>query len=757
VFSIRQQTGFAPRPVRLAKFAAPLWVLVACLTFLLAPTPARSQSTTPRLESVTLQLRWKHQFQFAGYYAAQIRDFYHDAGLDVQIVEAQDGQNPIETVIDGGAAYGVGNSELVLWRNQGKPVVVLGVIFQHSPLVLLSPQSSGIDTLHALVGRRVAIEQNSAELLAYLQDEGILEGDLQITDHHFDPSALISGEVDAMSAYSTDEPFLLQSAGVPYQVFSPRSAGIDFYGDVLFTTEEEIRQHPQRVQAFLDATMRGWKYAFEHQDELIDYIYTQLTQRHSREHLAFEAEQMRRLVLPDLIEPGYMYEGRWRSIAETYTRVGLLPESFPVANMLYHRALLPDFSPLYSVIGVALVVTLVGGLISLRFYRLNQRLRRENIERERAQTSLTESEERYRSLIETAPFPVVITRIADGIIRYINPRAEIQIKLRKEEAIGKRSVDYYVNPEDRRQMIERLHQTGHLQDNEVCLHDTLGQEFWASMSATIMTYEGQPCYFVTFTDITERRRAQQQAFTLAVEQERVKVLTHFIENASHEFRTPLSIIGSSIYLIVKGRDEDKRQRHADIAQIQIKQITHLVDMLTRMAMLDSGAPLRLAPLDLTTLLYQTAQQVGTDYKARQLTLTLDLPPESILVQADHEQLHIAFRHLLENAKRYTFPGGEITVTLQRREMEAITEVRDTGIGISAESLPHIFKRFWREDGAHSTPGFGLGLPLIQKIIVVHGGTITAESTPGSGSVFRVTLPLVKPPTSEVISPSPETA
>jgi PAS domain S-box-containing protein len=832
-------------------------------------------------EPVTLQLRWKHQFQFAGYYAAQQEGFYRDAGLDVNIVEAQDGQDPIQRVVDGEAEFGVGNSELVLWRSQGKPVVVLGVIFQHSPLVLLTTRESGIQSLHDLVSKRVAIEANSAELLAYFQDEGIALDKLTIVNHEFDPQALIDGEIDAMSAYSTDEPFLLQNAGIDYQVFSPRSAGIDFYGDVLFTTEDEIQRHPARVQAFLDASMAGWKYAFDHQDQMIDYIYNHLTPRHSIDHLRYEAEQMRRLVLPDLIEPGYMYEGRWRAIVDTYARVGLLPQPFEVTDMLYLHSTSPDQRPLYTGIALSLVIAAVVGSVSLRYYRLNRQLRRQVDEREHAQAQLEESEARYRSLVETAPFAVLITRLSDNTIRFVNARAEAHLKLSAAEAVGKPAVNFYANPADRARFIERVRSSNKVEDFEVCLRDQRGGEFWAAVSTLAMSYEGQPAIFVTFKDIserrwmedklrasealyrsvlnaspdavvitdlrgiiqiispagqrmwkklsdatpedatdtaperiegqplydwaapesradfaehirklldgvnwgteqyrlvaydgaeiyvevnaeiirdaagqpsqlvfiirdiTERKAAESQRFALAVEQERVNVLSAFIQNASHEFRTPLAIINSSIYLLSREPDEARRKRHVDKAEKQIAQIAHLVDMLTMMARLDSGERLTFAPVDLASIAREAADSVASEFQALGIRLRAEAETNGIVIQGDSSYLMTAFRHLLENARRFTPAGGDVVMRAAAENGAALLEVRDTGIGISPEALPHIFERFWREDEAHSTPGFGLGLALVRAIITAHGGEVEAESTLGQGAVFRVRLPLAQ--------------
>ncbi|WP_295457457.1 ABC transporter substrate-binding protein [uncultured Thiodictyon sp.] len=226
------------------------------------------------LQPVRLQLKWTHQFQFAGYYAAQAQGFYREAGLAVSFLEARPGQDPVAAVLNGQAEFGVGTSDLLLYRARGLPVVVLGVIFQHSPLALLALDASGIRNIHQVVGRRLMIEDNSAELFAYLEREGIPRGSLNLVAHSFGTAELSAGTVDAQSVYITDEPFVFAQAGVNYSLFTPRSGGIDFYGDNLFTTQSYLRANPGLVAAFREASLRGWVYAMAHPQEVADLIIT---------------------------------------------------------------------------------------------------------------------------------------------------------------------------------------------------------------------------------------------------------------------------------------------------------------------------------------------------------------------------------------------------------------------------------------------------------------------------------------------------
>lgn len=343
------------------------------------------------VEAVRVQLKWLHQFQFAGYYAAIEKGYYRDAGMEVELIEGAPGIDPAEVVLSGGAEYGVGTPELLLAKAEGKPIVVLGVIFQHSPYVFLALEEGPIDDVSNLAGARIMIEPQAAELYAYLRRELVPTEGMTVLPHAFSAEALVNGGVDAMSAYSTDEPFTLHHAGVPYATFSPRAGGVDFYGDCFFTTEREIREHPERVRAFREATLKGWEYALEHPEEIVDLILARYGSKKSREALLFEATEMRRLVHPEIIPIGYMYEGRWRHIMETYEELGMLDGPVDLTGFLYNPNPLKDYARIAWIAGGALVLVAGSLAILLPVWRLNRRLRMEVTERIEAGRLLEEA------------------------------------------------------------------------------------------------------------------------------------------------------------------------------------------------------------------------------------------------------------------------------------------------------------------------------------------------------------------------------
>ena len=362
------------RPCALLKFAL-RWVLaLAGLAVLLAVTPASA------LEPVTVQLKWKHQFQFAGFYAAIEQGYYRDEGLEVKLVEADGARDPNLEVLEGRAQYGVGGPELVMLAAKGLPIVLVAAIFQHSPLVLLTRASADLHTVQELAGKRVAVEPQAADLVAYLQREGVPMSRIQQRPPAYTVEPLLNGEVDAMWSYRTDEPFAMQERGEAYVLLDPRVAGIDFYGDTLFTTQKELDKRPDRVASFRKATVQGWRWAMDHADETLQLILAKYPRRHSLAHLQYEAEQTRRLVLPDIIEIGYLNPGRVEHIAQVYAETGLIPAvPSDLATHIYDPHPTQDLLHFWLALGC--VVGLLGAALAATWHYRRLVLRLQAAER----------------------------------------------------------------------------------------------------------------------------------------------------------------------------------------------------------------------------------------------------------------------------------------------------------------------------------------------------------------------------------------
>jgi diguanylate cyclase (GGDEF)-like protein/PAS domain S-box-containing protein len=462
------------------------------------------------LEKVTLQLKHTHQFQFAGYYAALEKGYYREAGLDVVIREGHDGNEPERAVLAGQAEYGVGSSSLLLARLAGKPLVVLGVVFQHSPYVLLVRQKDSSPDIQDIKGKRVMIGSltdeltQADELLAYLKKEGIPVSSLIRVEHSYNPDDLVKGKVEGMSAYVTNEPDYLDRVGFQYDVYSPRAAGIDFYGDNLFTSEREIKMNPDRVRAFRAASMRGWQYAMSHPEEIADLILSKYTRRNDRQHLLFEARQLMPLVQPVLVEIGYMNPDRWRHIAEIYADLGMLPRNANFDGFLYNTAPTRDLAWLYRVMALAGVLLLVGGAI--HFSQLAR-------ERQRADEAIRKGEQRFRTMFEEAPMGIALIDAQTGEFKDVNARYA-EITGRDAEAIKASHWTEVSHPDD---VLAESAQMAQLNAGEIAGFKTSkrlvrpdGSVVWIDMSIAAMDREGKSHthHLCMIEDVTDKKKSE---------------------------------------------------------------------------------------------------------------------------------------------------------------------------------------------------------------------------------------------------------
>ena len=238
-------------------------------------------------------------------------------------------------------------------------------------------------------------------------------------------------------------------------------------------------------------------------------------------------------------------------------------------------------------------------------------------------------------------------------------------------------------------------------------------------------------------------QAQQTQLQLALEQHRMEVLSTFITSASHEFRTPLSIVNTNAYLMAKTDDQAKREHLARVVRDQVGYVDQLVEGLNTLASLDRETVVKTLPVQINVV----AQQIYTRMQSRMMNqgiaFTLVLGPDLPPMCGDLRQLCEAVRCIVDNALRYTPRGGSVTMVTRAAAGTVLLEVIDSGIGIALADLPHVFDRFYRADSAHSTRGLGLGLSIAQKIVETHQGRIEVESTLNVGSTFRLVFPVVE--------------
>jgi len=225
----------------------------------------------------------------------------------------------------------------------------------------------------------------------------------------------------------------------------------------------------------------------------------------------------------------------------------------------------------------------------------------------------------------------------------------------------------------------------------------------------------------------------------------VRRLAQFTADASHELRAPVSVIRTTAEIAVRRERSAAEYRQAlDEILAEAEQTSSVVESLMLLARDDSGkSSLNREPAELGAIVRAASEAGEKLARGRGIEFSAHLAVGPLPVSADSQSLRRALLILMDNAVKYTPPGGWVRVEITRQNGHALVSVADNGIGISSMDLPHIFDRFWRADRARSrdSGGAGLGLAIAHAIAIRHGGTINVESEPGKGSVFCLRVPL----------------
>ncbi|MEO7337810.1 MAG: ATP-binding protein, partial [Caldimonas sp.] len=269
---------------------------------------------------------------------------------------------------------------------------------------------------------------------------------------------------------------------------------------------------------------------------------------------------------------------------------------------------------------------------------------------------------------------------------------------------------------------------------------------------------------VLFNDITRRRQAEDDLRRAAAElAESDRRKTEFLATLAHELRNPLAPLRNGLH-VMRLADDDRVAigKARDMMERQLGHMVHLVDDLLDVARISSGKlELRKERVTIHRLVSAAVEASLPMVDAGRHELTVQMPDESLLLDADPTRITQVVSNLLNNSAKYTPPGGRIRLSVHADGMAVVLEVVDNGLGISAEALPSVFDMFNRGSGTtdRTQGGLGIGLSIVRRLVELHGGSVSARSAgPGKGSRFEVRLPLVEAPRPAVgTTPEPAAA
>ena len=296
-----------------------------------------SHNKNDHFEEVSLQLNWAHQFRFAGYYMAIEKGYYAENGLKLNLLEAKVASNSIDTLLASNADYAIAGADTLIAKAKNMPIVALSAISHESPLALMVRKDAGIKTASDLRGKKIMLsETNKFAIIAMLKKAGLSFEDYQILPISPNHGSLINKQTDAYPVYITDKGYFNTEQDVEYTYLRPKDYGLQFYNDILITTEDEIKNNRFRARDFREASLKGWKYAFTHIDETIDLIKNKYAHSSlSKAQLKLEAEELTKLIRPLQTDIGSMKTAYWQHMLDTFVDLGMLDSKVSLNRLVY--------------------------------------------------------------------------------------------------------------------------------------------------------------------------------------------------------------------------------------------------------------------------------------------------------------------------------------------------------------------------------------------------------------------------------------
>ncbi len=291
-------------------------------------------------EKVSLQLLWKHQFEFAGYYMAKEKGFYDEVDLDVEFKEYKRGTNITKDVEDGISTYGINYPKMILDYTNGSKIVFLNALLQTSPNVLVTLESSGIKSIKDFKNKKVMIYNSDkvdhAAIRAMINSQGVTINDFTLLSDDYRIKTLLDGTADIKAAFLSNEIYLLKRKNIKYKIWNPKDYGFDFYDDILFTSKKELNENPGRIQRFQKASLKGWEYAFANIDETIKVIKEKYnSQNKSVEYLRYEANVLKKLAYYETDKVGKLDKNKIQRIFDVYNLMGLTKQNLDLKQAVF--------------------------------------------------------------------------------------------------------------------------------------------------------------------------------------------------------------------------------------------------------------------------------------------------------------------------------------------------------------------------------------------------------------------------------------
>lgn len=726
------------------------FILVSIIIFCFDSEKTFAQKLTP----VKLQLKWYNQFQFAGYHAAQIKNFYAQEGLLVTIIEGGKNINPISVITSGDADFGIFDPEILFKNSTLNPLVAVSAILQTSPYGVLSNPKKNIRRPSDLVGKRIHIgnDQGWNIFKAIMLKEGLIIDKKNIRPRFTDSEDLLNDSVDAVISYYTSQPPRLRKLGVDPAIMKPIDYGVDFYGDVIFVTKQYSDKNPKIIEAFNRANRKGWEYAISHKDEMATYILSLpgvKNRSFTHKGLIDEANELEKLILPKFVEIGHMNIGRWQNMLSIYQEMNLVDKNISLKGFIY-EPLDAKKSQWFSMLIYLLIFAAVF-FVFIMFY--NWQLRRQVNSKTNALFKENKdrrmAEDRLAIAMEAAGLGLWEWNVIDDEVSF----NESWIKLLGYPGIkSPQSIKNWteiIHPDDKAKYNETVNQllSGQLSSYKLIyrVKTSIGTWRWllSSQKVTGLSVDGK---IVKITgmhldiDSIKKKEIELQETTKELLQT-YKNLQQFATITSHNLRAPIVNLRSLTEMSVeenlpKELDEEIKFKVHEVVKQLDNTLADLVDIVS----------------------IKSGEKDGKEHLSFQLELEevmanneIEITNSDAIIESDFKAAPTVYfpkkylenitSNLINNSIAYRNVDIPLLIKIRTQVNDdfIVMEFTDNGIGINLERFKNkIFGLYQRFHPNHThIEGKGLGLFIVKSQIEAMDGKIEVESVVDKGTTFRI--------------------
>ena len=702
-----------------------------------------------KLSKVSLQLHWKYQFEFAGFIAAREKGFYKDAGLNVELKEYEFGQNIIKDVSLGKSNYGIYNSNILVEYIKKEPIQLISSYFKRSALVLITKPD--IKYPKDLIGKKImAAGKNDFDLnFNYIFSlQKIKIDDLHLIPHSFDVKDFAEDKVDAMTAFISDQPYKLDKLNIKYNIINPSEYGLFNLQLELFTSDKEASLNRDRTEAFKKASLRGWQYALNNPEEIIEIILKKYnTQNLSKEFLENEAIYTERLILPKMYEIGSIDE------MFLFKQIDIL-YSEKTFNLEEKKQLINDFTfcskddlelrqseknhQLLKKIMPFLVIILIVFIIrQLLLKKYNKKLKKEvddkTLEYKKKNQELINANQNFFDLLNTAIEAIAIFDENDKLVKLNNSGKVMFNYYFKKKSQNKMILDFI--PEDFIPEIKDKLNNKVFEPFETNLLRSDKTIFPALIAVKTILIENKNNTIITVVDLTQIKLQDQ----FLQQQAKLAQMGELLSMIAHQWRQPLTAISAaSENLKLKNLLNKIDNNTIDIATNDINKYTNYLSNTINDFKNFYKTNKSIEKTSLNEMLEKSLNIIEDAIYFKNIKIIKNLNSISPINTYKSEVTQVILS-LLQNAEDILIEKQIVNPFIKIKTFEdkkyLYLQVIDNGGGIPENILDKIFDPYFSTK--HEKNGTGLGLYFAKSIIENNCNALLTAKSNGQEAVFTI--------------------